>query len=179
MKKILLVCAAMIAVAFSASAQDTVNTKSCPLSFDFDSHELYKGVALKVDKEKCKVGLIDTTGRWIVPPIYDDMGYESEGLRQVAKDSLWGFIDTLGNVVIPLQFESEGYFSQGLALACVNGKCGYIDKTGTFVIQPKYYHGWEFNKDGIAIVFLHEYSDDDPNERFCIDKYGNEFHCDR
>ncbi len=54
-----------------------------------------------------KWGFVDTTGKEIVPCIYDDAGYFNEGLANVKKEEQWGFIDKTGKVTVPAEAEKR------------------------------------------------------------------------
>lgn len=80
-----------------------------------------------------KMGFIDTSGKFIIPPIYEFVSSFSEGLACVKQDGKWGFIDMAGKVVIPLQYDDWSFFKDGLAWVKINGKYAVIDKTGTIL----------------------------------------------
>jgi hypothetical protein len=88
-----------------------------------------------------KWGLIDKTGKEIVPPKYDNAGGFKEGLAKVKLNGKWGFIDKTGKVIVPPKYDDAWSFSEGLAKVKLNGKWGFIDKTGkeiVIVFPPKY-----------------------------------------
>ena len=99
-----------------------------------------------------KYGAIDKTGKYIIPPQFDNIQYFSEGLALVEVQGKTGYVDRTGKMVIPL---FEGYaksFSEGLAAAIKRGyKYGYIDKTGKYVIPPHFDEVASFHE-GIAAV---------------------------
>lgn len=111
-------------------------------------------------KVKGKWGFIDKTGTMVVNPIYEDVGYFSEGLAPVAKkvegkeEVLWGYIDANGGVKIDFQFmpdttmfDDDGAreFSEGKAFASSNGKeWGCIDVEGKYQINPQFEGLFEF-----------------------------------
>ena len=97
----------------------------------------------KVILEEGQCGLIDSTGRQVVPCIYDDVDYPSEGRVQVMKDRLRGYTDLDGNVVIPLQYLMAGTFSEGYATVLVSldsffSACTFIDTMGRQFLPPEY-----------------------------------------
>jgi len=104
-----------------------------------------------------KTGVIDITGKEIVPLKYDSIGSFSEGLAFVHLSSKWGFIDKTGKEVIPLKYSSVSSFSEGLACVAVGEfqsfKYGFIDKTGREVIPTKYDYASSFSE-GLAGVKL-------------------------
>lgn len=57
-----------------------------------------------------KVGLIDSTGKVVVPLIYDSIGYPYNGLATVRKDGKDGLIDMTGKVVLPVEYSYIDYF---------------------------------------------------------------------
>ena len=136
---------------------------------------IYKGIDdrveegfIKVSKgyEKDKFGFVDTTGKEVIPCIYDIAGYFQEGFVFVGFciDDKWycSFIDKTGRNITPFVY---GYndmngFSEGLAQVRrkeVNEdgkssyKTGFIDKTGKEVIPFIYGDANDFSE-GFALV---------------------------
>lgn len=89
-------------------------------------------------KERGKWGFVDNQDRWVVYPLFDDVGLFSEGLAPVKISDKWGYIDTLGNIKTPVKYEEAYMFKNGLASVKINGKYGCIDNTGNIVIKPKF-----------------------------------------
>ena len=90
-------------------------------------------------------GLIDRSGRIVIPACFDSVGDSSEGLVRFERDGKFGFLDFKGRVVIQPQFPWAEDFHEGLAHVQVSGsqlgydgKWGYIDKAGNIVIAPEY-----------------------------------------
>ena len=84
-----------------------------------------------------KWGLIDETGKEIIPCIYDslyDLDFTKYLLTRVKKDGKWGFIDKTGKEVIPCIYDDVNTFSEGLASVKLDGKWGFIDENGKEVI---------------------------------------------
>jgi hypothetical protein len=117
-----------------------------------------------------KFGFIDTTGKIIVPPIYDAELPFSQGLAAVKHNDKWGFIDKTGKEVIPFIFHDASSFTiDGLAaVSNVPGTnaqdatdvevayesdrsiyYGYIDKTGKWIIKPQFVFAGDFSE-GLA-----------------------------
>ena len=76
--------------------------------------------------EKKKYGFIDTNGKEIVPPKYDDVEPFSEGFAKVRRNFYWGLIDETGREIIEpkytewmvssdewIEFERYEYSKQG------------------------------------------------------------------
>ena len=49
-----------------------------------------------------KIGFIDTTGKMVVEPIYDDILTLRNGMVIVQLDGKWGFIDENGKMIDPI-----------------------------------------------------------------------------
>ncbi len=65
---------------------------------NLDFSECYLGLLRA--KLNGKWGFIDTTGKTLIPHIYDEVTDFSEGLIGVKKDGVWGYIDGGGNDVV-------------------------------------------------------------------------------
>jgi WG containing repeat len=111
-----------------------------------------------------KSGVIDTSGREVVPPVYDWMMLFREGFapvkmdgpKKIAADAQWGYIDSTGKLVIPMKYNAARYFSEGLAAVSIPRgnryfNFGFIDVTGKLVIPFDYESAEEF-KEGLAAV---------------------------
>jgi hypothetical protein len=98
-----------------------------------------------------KQGLVDPQGKVLLPPIYDCIGWFSEGLAVIKKDGKAGYINSKGEFVLPMVYEDAGAFSEGLAAAKRDNKWGYIDISGKWVIEPQFYSLDQFYE-GLAIV---------------------------
>jgi hypothetical protein len=82
-------------------------------------------------------GVIDTSGRYVVPPIYQFVDTFREGLAAVqVDDGTFGYIDTSGRMAIAPQFKDVRQFTNGLAVASKGDRYGMIDINGTWVIPP-------------------------------------------
>jgi hypothetical protein len=89
-----------------------------------------------------KWGVMDASGKLIVPYIYSQVGHYgefSEGLAEVVLNKKSGYIDTTGKVVIPLKYDECSSFKQGFGIVFLAGKCGLVDKKGILVIPCKWY----------------------------------------
>ncbi|MBY0549739.1 MAG: WG repeat-containing protein [Candidatus Obscuribacterales bacterium] len=102
------------------------------------------------DDQKC--GFVDSSGKVMVKPEFEDADDFSDNLAPVKIDGKYGYINTDGNFVIPPKFTHAGRFSSGLAAAAEGDKCGYIDKHGKFVIPPKFELPCQAFEGGLASV---------------------------
>ena len=113
--------------------------------------------------EYCKVyhnydscGLINREGVEVIPCIYKDVNYPTDGMIMVLKDSLYGFFDTLGQLRIPITYRAVSSFNEGLAVAAIDIDStlllyGYIDHDNNIVIPPSYEYAFPFYE-GFAVV---------------------------
>lgn len=115
-----------------------------------------------------KRGYIDSSGRIVIRPQFDDAWSFSEGLAPVRVGERWGFIDQTGKIVIAPQFFHVMPFKDGLAVVgslfksgAINnrvGNYGYIDNTGHFAIAPQFRVAFDFSN-GLARIQTEDYKD--------------------
>jgi hypothetical protein len=92
--------------------------------------EFTEGFAAVMNKEN-KWGFINTTGREIVPFVYDGVlpfkekyaavckGCKSDANKLYFHGGKWGYINDLGQLIIQYKFNEVGSFSEGLAPVCI------------------------------------------------------------
>ena len=119
-----------------------------------------------------KFGYIDKSGKIVIQPKYDSVGYFSEGLAPVLVGNKYGYIDTKGKFIINPKYNDASDFSEGLAQVLVGDKYGYIDKKGEFAIYPQYEEVLSFSE-GLAAVeingkwgFINKSGDYEINPKF-------------
>ena len=90
-------------------------------------------------KKDDKAGIVDSQGKYILPPEYDDLdGFES-GFARVCIDGKWGFMNEHYEIVIPCKFDKEYWFGiPECTSAAVNKRWGVIDSKGEWIIEPQY-----------------------------------------
>ena len=113
-----------------------------------------------------KYGIIDTSGKVIVPTIYDEINFFSEGLARVGIGTNWqtrtyGFIDKTGKVVVPITYDYADSFSEGLARVGMGDwgtpgtpstmKFGFVNSVGNVVIPITYDSAGSFTE-GLVYV---------------------------
>jgi hypothetical protein len=126
------------------------------------------GLAIIADPDTGGYGVIDTNGRWVVAPQYQQILAFSEGFAAVqGKDGLWGYVDKAGQMVVPPRFTDvdggaqlyaysadpspAGPFSAGLAAVHTEAGWGFIDMTGAWVIPAQFEQAGAF-AEGVAAV---------------------------
>jgi len=95
--------------------------------------KFYGGIAQVENKEK--YGLINLSGKLIVPCIYDAIDYFRGGMAVVKKNEKYGFIDYSGKLIIPTIYDNVEPFEPGDYYTKVvkNEETFEIDRTGKII----------------------------------------------
>jgi len=88
-------------------------------------------------KLKDKYGIIDGSGKWIIPATYSNLGNVS-GMISFQKGKKWGFIDLTNKVVLKPTFDEATSILDGTSFVLVNGKQGLINSKGEFIIPAEF-----------------------------------------
>ena len=98
------------------------------------------GYARVVDNVNYKWGMIDKTGKLIIPFKYSGISWNGykEDIITAAIDKKWGAVDRANNVVIPFIYDGISDFAGGMLQVELNAKFGFVDKKGMVVIPIKY-----------------------------------------
>jgi hypothetical protein len=117
-----------------------------------DIHNFINGLALV--RHKGKQGLIDESGRFVVP-LQKDIAFWGLGEDQVgfSRGQEHGYFDREGRVVQTFRVDADhfGTFVDGLAVARRGIKDGYIDRSGAWVIEPRFHRAEPF-RGPLAVV---------------------------
>ena len=88
------------------------NQKEEPIStFECDDIDVVTSDGLIAFKSNGKWGFVDTTGKVVIEPKYEEAKSFSNGMAAVCKNNKWGFIDTSGELVVDYQFIDVDYFN--------------------------------------------------------------------
>ncbi|XEC93934.1 WG repeat-containing protein [Paenibacillus tarimensis] len=109
---------------------------------DFDKlgiseYGIFTGEYAPVSKDG-KIGYINTSGQFVIPPRFVWASNFYEGLAAVNVDGKYGYIDMSGQFVIPTQYELAYRFRNGQALVRQDGKYGFINREGEMVVPPEF-----------------------------------------
>jgi hypothetical protein len=86
---------------------------------------------------KNKWGYLDTTGRMIIPPQFEEVEeFDENGIAAAIRRGRRGFIDKGGQVVGPFRYDYWPSFSAGLVRLQVDEKWGYVDPDGKVIWSP-------------------------------------------
>ncbi len=123
--------------------------------------EGYAVVCVGLAAKKPLYGIIDSTGKEIVAPMYKNIGNYKNGFCsvQAINENKWGYLNKKGEVAIPIKYAIGFPFSEGMA--CVGmkdstmNKFGFIDVTGKEAIKCQYESASSF-VNGLAKVKLNK-----------------------
>ncbi|GAA4003458.1 hypothetical protein GCM10022408_13780 [Hymenobacter fastidiosus] len=94
-----------------------------------------------VTRQGGKVGFRFTVGQAVVPPIYDEVQENYQGLLFVRQGAKWGVLNGQGKPVLPLEYDAiRASEANGFALPVVEqqGRFGYLADDGRLLVPPKY-----------------------------------------
>jgi hypothetical protein len=125
---------------------------------DFDMiQDFHEGMAVVMKftdlrKSNVQYGLIDSTGKQVLPFEFDDMSRCSDGWIYAKKGNKFCYYDKTGKEVLDIGNLAGSHFSEGRAVVSnISYKMGYIDKTGKVVIPTAYEEAAAFSE-GLAAV---------------------------
>lgn len=78
-------------------------------------------------------GIVDTTGKILSVPQFDELPVYGDGMFRVRIGEKYGYADTTGKVVIRPQWEYAVAFSEGKAIVSDNSNSSIIDKSGKII----------------------------------------------
>lgn len=91
-------------------------------------------------KNNGKCGLIDSSGKVIIPFEFDDVLSFKNGLAPVKKNGKWGFIDSKNKLILPYRYDGASSFINGMARVRLAELTGMIDKKGKEIIPLQFQH---------------------------------------
>ena len=112
-------------------------TDKCRM-YDF-GYLFHDGYCIMTNKDG-DLGLIDTTGKWVVEPAYDEIWAPHEsGYRIIVDNSKHGVLDSRGNVIYSAEYGYVDVLSDGFILT-KGGRKWQVDFDGN-IIQPFMFDG--------------------------------------
>ena len=117
-----------------------VNSKNeYVIKAQFEEAEDFKG-GYAIVRKNDKFGVVDTTGKIIVPCLYDNVVYYGD-LFKVTKGGKVGIISRSGKIVLECVYSSVSEWAwknNSIFVVCKNGKCGIIDAAGKICVPFLY-----------------------------------------
>jgi hypothetical protein len=96
-------------------------------------YRITRDEGLMTRSRQSRVGFVDSSGRFRIPPTFDEALPFSEGLAAVRVGEKWGFIDKTGGMAIAPQFAQAYYFLEGVAVAEIEKRSVLINRKGEVV----------------------------------------------
>jgi hypothetical protein len=90
------------------------------------------------ERNAIKVGVIDTSGRKVLPAMFEDVGTWQGPLIAVRKKNQWGYVTPVNKLAIPYKYDTAEPFGDSLAVTGINGKLGLIDLKGKTVLPHRF-----------------------------------------
>ena len=84
------------------------------LSKDYQNVERLSSSCFRVTNKNRLAGLIDTFGKEIIEPKYEQIRVLTDGMAAFQKNSLWGFVDQSGKEVVEAKYVDVGDFVDGV-----------------------------------------------------------------
>ncbi|MGD8191421.1 WG repeat-containing protein [Brevibacillus ginsengisoli] len=108
-----------------------------------------------------KWGAIKPTGKFISPPVYDEITWfiNDDNQQRVAKVSVngkYGYMNLTGKEIVPPQFDMVGDFHEGFGLVEQNNKWWYVNASGQIVGNLQFDQAEPF-RDGLGKVKVNQH----------------------
>jgi hypothetical protein len=113
-----------------------------------DEKNYYKYLAVK---KEGKWGIIDFTGKQIIPFKYDSVDVGIKGLHTVCLNGKWGFISNEDKHITELKYDEAWEMVEGMAKVKINGKYGFVNAKGELAVPAELTEAHSrFYKEGIT-----------------------------
>jgi serine/threonine protein kinase len=104
----------------------------------YESATDFQGEYAVVIKEG-KCGAINTSGKLVVPIMYDALSVDGEWFLYTSADGKYGWLDGDGKIIINAQFDGcQPFYDSELAPVQIAEKWGYIARDGKIMINPQF-----------------------------------------
>ena len=114
-------------------------------------------------------GFVDTSGRIVITPSFEDALPFSEGFSGVKSKGKWGFIDKTGNMVVKPDYQAVKSFREQRAVIKRDKKYGYVDNKANIIVAPTYSKANSFSNGFAAVSDNQLYGYIAPNGDLVID----------
>lgn len=114
----------------------------------YDGHSWMKNGKIQVQKNK-KFGMIDSTGKIVIPVNYESLGDQfHHGLLVACQQKKWGYLDSLHQRVIPFEYDDIRNFYKSITGVKKGKKYYFINLKNERVSDQLYDfidHDWNYN----------------------------------
>ncbi len=123
---------AQIASLMSKLLDDGKNFKADAISEKYVKIYNFSDGLAKVQNNNGKWGYINAEFREVIPCVYDEVKYFSEGVARVKRNEKWGYINKDGKEIVPCIYDDDdlGDYSEGLIGLKQGTKWGFINEKG-------------------------------------------------
>lgn len=134
-------------------------------SFTFESLDLSNDLEAEIENpyefingfaivKQGKIGVVNKTGKFVIPPVYECIEPFKNGMAAVCKKYKWGFVDTNGKEVVPIQYDEVKSFNEEYAAVRLGLNWGFINTKGREVVNLFKYDSFkgEGYNEGLAAV---------------------------
>lgn len=90
------------------------------------------------DSSELRFGLMDTSGKLILPPKYEKLAFLGDGIYSYKENNFYGIIDSSGKRIIRPTYSEIEYFDNNKFLVKNENKVGLIDKVGKILLPLNY-----------------------------------------
>ena len=107
-----------------------------------------RAISIKLNNPGFKYGMIDTTGKDVLPPIFDSLMRYDNGLYRFRLNDLYGIINREGTIILDNQYSGIGKFDEGIALITLNQAVpneqedrktfGLVNMSGKIILMPDF-----------------------------------------
>ncbi|OBR65736.1 hypothetical protein A7K91_14335 [Paenibacillus oryzae] len=136
---------------------------------EMDPFAFQEGLALFV--QDGKYGFINTKGKEVVPPQYEQAAPYRNGLAKIIFDNKYGYLNIKGELVVEPQYDYAFQYEDGMIRIVADGKAGFLNEKGKLIAEPRYDENHYNDKipflDNLRMVSLE-------GQFGYIDKSGNE-----
>lgn len=105
---------------------------------NYDAIGEFKRFGYAVMQRLGGVGLLDSKGKEIIPPRYDDLKVLDSMLIAVMRDGGWSVINLHGDIVLPKGYERVNILSDQYIAYRREDKWGIVDHRGRVISEPRY-----------------------------------------
>lgn len=84
------------------------------------------------------MGLIDTTGKRLLDPVYWEIGTFHTDVATIKKDNKWGLINRSGELICPFVYDQIGQQHRTFIDVTKDRKQGLIDHSGRVILEANY-----------------------------------------
>lgn len=115
------------------------NGKTSPLKYDsvWLRRGTYRQRPLLLTRLKGKIGLLDSAGKEIIRPQYEELRENMEGYTLVVENGQYGLVNAKGKLVLKPLYDNVGLVAHDHTVVYLDGKCGRVDlKKGKLLMTP-------------------------------------------